>query len=239
MYTRPAGATFILNETKRNRAHFRLHEIFGEILFGLVSQISDMRSWRWDAPCHALVHTSRLIANIHMAIPASLRTDVRTDVGIDPWPWKRCGVRGRQATWGGWWREGSPISRREGENVERDGSLGDCCAVATSLVVEASRVHPTGMVPLFLPLPPLPSVPSCSISCQPSRALPLRYYCRLRSSTLSNFLSRFDWFVSPFYPLLSLSLAPNPRSHPVSPTMLPVSLSRRVALQKQAYGYPQ
>lgn len=126
-------------------------------------------------------------------------------------------------------------------DVERDGSLGDCCAVATSLVVEASRVHPTGMLSLFLPLSPLPSVPSCSISCQPSHTLPLRYYCRLRSSTLSNLPSRSDQ--SPFLPFIPFSpipsLAFNPRSHPVSPTMLPVSLSRRVALQKQAYGYPQ
>lgn len=32
------------------------------------------------------------------------------------------------------------------------------------------------MVPLFLPLSPHPSVSSCSIPCQPSRALPLRCY---------------------------------------------------------------
>jgi len=44
---------------------------------------------------------------------------------------------------------------------------------------------------------------------------------------------------SPFLPLILFSFPLATLSHPVSPTMLPVSLSRPVALQKQAYGYPQ
>lgn len=65
--------------------------------------------------------------------------------------------------------------------------------------------------PLFLPLSSVPSVLSCFIPCQPSRALPLRYYCHLRSSTSPNYLSCFNQSVPPSHPLLF------PARDPLSP----------------------
>jgi len=71
---------------------------------------------------------------------------VRTDVGSIRGPGKGAG-RGRQREGGGVegrssrdGREGKPPRR----DIERDASPGDCCAVATSLDVEANRVRSVG-----------------------------------------------------------------------------------------------
>lgn len=192
------------------------------------------------------VHTSWLIADMYRHNGRSGKftdgctygcTDGRRDRSVALEKVRGAGPAS-SARWMVTWRVAHLVTGGR-ECRERDGSPGDCCAVATSLVVEASRVHPTGVgFSLFLPLSPLlrfPLAPSSplALSCSSAPLLLPSSFIHLAEVSVSLRPVRSSLSAS----VLSLPLAT--LSHPVSPTMLPVSLSRRVALQKQAYGYPQ
>lgn len=158
-------------------------------------------------------------------------------------------------------REGKPRCRRRG-----DGSPGDCSAPSRRRPTSRPAAESTPGGGCFLSFFLVTVSLSLSLSrshCIPlgslSRALLFRYYRHPRSYTPANCPSHLDQLSLSLSLFFIFSLLP-PLSHSFSLSSLfpfrspslqqpsltlclplsgPASLSRGVALQKQAYGYPQ